>query len=987
MENTQTLRLKFLLISVLLVLQSVHPQATYWGVTSAGGVNNGGTIYSITESNVFTKHYDFQRVAGATPKGDLLKAANGRYYGVTELGGTEGTGVLFSYDPNTEVYSVLANFTTSTGNRPIRGLLQSTNGRLYGLCSSGGANGFGTIYEFDITTNNLVARHSFNGTNGRQPWGRLVQAPNGRIYGTTLLGGANNVGVIFSVTNAGGSFSKHHDFAAATGAQPVFGLTLASNGLMYGTTQAGGANSGGVIYSFNTTGNAYTVLFNMVQATGRFPNGELTQAPNGLLYGTTTSGGALNAGVLYSWNITTSAYTKLHDMTSATGTGSLGRMLPASNGLLYGMTTTGGTSNQGVIYSFNTGTNTFSLLASLNSFGYASAFAGFIEDPNGELLGMSSSGGSGAAGALFRYSIASNTATTLVSFNFSTGAQPQGPLVRHPNGLFFGVTTIGGVNNQGVLFSFDPATATYTRIQDFGGTNGSFPSGGLALKDGKLFGLCTAGGASNEGTLFEYAPGTSTFTKRVDLGGVQGGGPITGMTLASNGLLYGLCNTGGTSGAGTLFGYDADLNILTKLADFNNSSGTRPAAPLMEAGNGVLYGVLADNAQFSNGSLFSFDPSTNTFTKLYNFDGLQGGTPSGQLVQVDGKLWGICQEGSLFFSGCIYSWDIAGGTYTEVYALTAGTEGSGSTSNLIVGTDGLLYGTCREGGTNNIGTIFRFNPMTDAFNTLRSFNTTDGNLPSSGLARESEPEPPAPGIQLSLRAFLGGPYAGGGLMNDGLRALGTFPLTEPYTDLGFAHTAPGETILPGLLSVTGNDAVVDWVLVELRDKANSSVLLHSRAALLQRDGDVVGTDGASPITFDAPEDEYFVALRHRNHLGVMTLQTFALSDGPTALDLTNGSVTTFGTNAQQNISGVLVSWPGNTLVDNLVKYTGSSNDRDPILVRIGGTVPTATVGGYFIEDVNLDGSVKYTGANNDRDPLLVVIGGTVPTATRSEQLP
>ena len=80
-------------------------------------------------------------------------------------------------------------------------------------------------------------------------------------------------------------------------------------------------------------------------------------------------------------------------------------------------------------------------------------------------------------------------------------------------------------------------------------------------------------------------------------------------------------------------------------------------------------------------------------------------------------------------------------------------------------------------------------------------------------------------------------------------------------------------------------------------------------------------------------------------------------------------------------------WSGNTLWDNELKYTGSNNDRDPVLVRIGGTVPTNTVLGYYRDDVNLDGVVKYTGSDNDRDPILVNIGGTVPTQVRTEQLP
>ncbi|MCC7503252.1 MAG: hypothetical protein IT229_12025, partial [Flavobacteriales bacterium] len=105
------------------------------------------------------------------------------------------------------------------------------------------------------------------------------------------------------------------------------------------------------------------------------------------------------------------------------------------------------------------------------------------------------------------------------------------------------------------------------------------------------------------------------------------------------------------------------------------------------------------------------------------------------------------------------------------------------------------------------------------------------------------------------------------------------------------------------------------------------------------------------------------------------------------VDLTLSSTLTYGTAARKDVSGVQVMWAGNVVFDTELKYTGSNNDRDPILSRIGGVVPTATLAGYFVEDVNLSGIVQYTGGGNDRDPILVNIGGVVPTAIRTQQLP
>jgi parallel beta-helix repeat protein len=246
------------------------------------------------------------------------------------------------------------------------------------------------------------------------------------------------------------------------------------------------------------------------------------------------------------------------------------------------------------------------------------------------------------------------------------------------------------------------------------------------------------------------------------------------------------------------------------------------------------------------------------------------------------------------------------------------------------------------------------------------------------------------GVRVNVKALLDGPYDGGsGLMRDDLRTAGLVPAVEPYSASGYAHSGGGgdERVRDGVLAITGPNAVVDHVVVELRSALTPTTVLATRDALIQRDGDVVDMDGASPIAFVQPAGNYHIALRHRNHLGVMTAAPLALTNAPLTIDFTNSATPTFGTNARRVNGTVATLWSGNVLRDQVVKYTGAGNDRDPILVRIGGTVPTNTVFGYFSEDVNLDGSVKYTGAGNDRDPILVNIGGTVPTSTRTEQLP
>ena len=244
------------------------------------------------------------------------------------------------------------------------------------------------------------------------------------------------------------------------------------------------------------------------------------------------------------------------------------------------------------------------------------------------------------------------------------------------------------------------------------------------------------------------------------------------------------------------------------------------------------------------------------------------------------------------------------------------------------------------------------------------------------------------GSLLNARVYLDGPYGAGPQMSDGLRAAGQVPLAQPYTALGFTHVGSGtETTTAGVLATTGNNAIVDWVFVELRSGAPAYAVVATRCALLQRDGDIVDVDGTSPVTFGIAAGSYHVAVRHRNHLGVMSNGTVTIGSAAGSIDFTNSATATYGTDARRTVGSVRTLWTGDCSSDGEILYSGGGNDRDLILVRIGGSIPTNSVTGYLREDVNLDGSVLYTGGGNDRDLILQAIGGVVPTNNRAEQLP
>ncbi|MEZ4740073.1 MAG: hypothetical protein R2818_12130 [Flavobacteriales bacterium] len=285
---------------------------------------------------------------------------------------------------------------------------------------------------------------------------------------------------------------------------------------------------------------------------------------------------------------------------------------------------------------------------------------------------------------------------------------------------------------------------------------------------------------------------------------------------------------------------------------------------------------------------------------------------------------------------------------------------------------------------------------------LRTGIMSSGALASSGLLSNdvesaSDHYPiiadmvlPQASITLQARVFLEGPFdQNTGIMHDSLRVKSLVPANEPYSALGFAQVGNGggETIEPGVLAISGADAIVDWVMIELRDATDPAVIRATRCALLQRDGDVVDMDGTSALPFAMDPGNYFVAARHRNHLGVMTAAPLLLGPISNNVDFAATMTPSFGTEALKAVGGIRAMWAGNTVRDGMLRYTGQANDRDLVLSRIGGVVPTNVVGGYFVEDLNMDGRVLYTGNANDRDLILTNIGGAVATTERLEQLP
>ncbi len=227
-----------------------------YGTARYGGTDNYGTIFrsTLAAGTTATLATVTGGLAGNYPQSDLTQGTDGNFYGTTELGGTSNLGTFFRVTP-TGVYTVLYSFTGGTdGSRPLRGVVQGTNGYFYGVCNQGGSYSGGAIFRLTVSgaTATVTPLYSFVPIvlDGSNPLGSLVEASDGNFYGTTAGGGANGNGIIYRITPSG-AYNRLYSFTGGTdGSSPVAGLTQGSDGKLYGTT-AGQNGSNGTIFSIN----------------------------------------------------------------------------------------------------------------------------------------------------------------------------------------------------------------------------------------------------------------------------------------------------------------------------------------------------------------------------------------------------------------------------------------------------------------------------------------------------------------------------------------------------------------------------------------------------------------------------------------------------------------------------------------------------------------------------------------------------------------
>jgi uncharacterized repeat protein (TIGR03803 family) len=371
-----------LFTACLLFINSSFAQKQLWGMAGANGTVKGTIFKTDSAGDNYSDVYTFNDPTnGLEPYGSLVKAANGYLYGLTSRGGTKGFGVLFRLDPVTGAYTKKHDVDSVNGKTPYGSLVQAPNGKLYGMTYSGGSYtgnaNIGVLFEFDPATDAFAVKVDFLLENAARAYGSLVVGSDARLYGLTSGGGADASGLLFNFDIPTNTFTRLESFISGPGWEgfdPRGQLVQAADGSFYGLSRYGqaGWSGGGVVFRYDPAAplfNKMTALHKFIDTLPGSQNGNdlmgsLIQAVNGKLYGMTRLGGINDAGTIFEYDLVADTCTKLYDLNNTTdGFGPYGSLMQASDGNLYGLTTSQG--GQARLFRYNIAVNTLTVKANV----------------------------------------------------------------------------------------------------------------------------------------------------------------------------------------------------------------------------------------------------------------------------------------------------------------------------------------------------------------------------------------------------------------------------------------------------------------------------------------------------------------------------------------------------------------------------------------------------------------------------------------------
>ncbi len=434
----------------------------------------------------------------------------------------------------------------------------------------------------------------------------------------------------------------------------------------------------------------------------------------------------------------------------------------------------------------------------------ADNYGGVVVDAQGNLYGTTWTGGAYNDGTVYEVAKGSGMITALASFNGgSSGAFPLGGVVLDGDGNLYGTTYEGGAYGVGTVFEIAKDSSTITTLASFDYVNGANPEAGVVLDgQGNLYGTTVGGGpglVSGTGTVFEIAKGSKSITTLACFGAVLPDpmGPGAGVVLDAEGNLYGTTSFGGANNKGAVFEIAKGSSTITTLVSFSNLNQPSAYAGVVVDGQGNLYGTDGGSVSSTGGAVFEIIKGSNNLTTLASFPTsplvISG---AGVVLDAQGNIYGTTDGGSSNVAGTVF--EIAKGSSTINTIASINNYSPSSGLGLVLDSQGDFYGTTD-------GTVFELSPVTATAVTVASSVTPSVYGESVTLSATVVPSTAAGAVTF----YDGATSLGTGTLVNGTATLSTTVLGAGSDSItanygGDANDAPGTS--PVFTQVVNQDA-------------------------------------------------------------------------------------------------------------------------------------------------------------------------------------
>ena len=632
---------------------------------------------------------------------------------------------------------------------------QTSQRELIGLAVGGGTWRDGTMFKINTDATDLRAIFHFKEPIGRLPYGSVIQASNGSLYGMTSRGGFSNSGngTIFKVKADGTGYVVLHRFDPHTGV-PMGSLIQGTDGMLYGQG-IGGFVGYGAIFKINLDGTGFQIIHHMNGNDGIASWGSLIQGTDGMLYGTASARvqteGVLSEGLLFRLRTDGSDYEVIRRFNEAPGV-PLGTLLQGENGALYGFL--GGRLGYGAIFRINPDGSNYQILHDLGpAYGFNPATA-LVQGPDGNLYGMTQDGGVHNMGTIIRINPDGQYFSLLHHFD-GDGAHPAGiPIIMDDH--LWAFTRAGGEYDGGVIFKYNLATEVYTKVADFTDDTGTRPQYGNLLLVNTPASVVVPEYAADNITFSDVMSKTMTVSfvpgdGSNHLAVMKAGSPPT-FTPSDNTQYSGNVGAGetvvynGSESSFALTGLHADTEYYITIFEYNGSGSEIrylvADAPVANrhtrTASDKIFGTAAYGGRRLGGTIFKFDPrQPNSLSVVHGFNHQFGMHPPANVIEAsDGFLYGTTTEGSAFASyGTIFKVSPDGTQHTVLHNFD-GTNGRHPPNGLVQASNNLLYGVA-NGGAAESGVIFSIRTDGTDYHIVHSFNFDEGISPVSAPLQAS----------------------------------------------------------------------------------------------------------------------------------------------------------------------------------------------------------------------------------------------------------